>query len=696
MTTQREIVHKKLIVHDTTAERTAYSYSNEDVGDVAVDDETGETFLIVRPAVGSAATAADAAVHVCESVAALRATNGSAASSLAFIPGTAVGGFFRWEADTSTPHDGAMCIAKASGRTGAWIRQYNGVIYPEWFGDVDTDATAAIQAAIDYSRPVDGATPIGRRVHLTKRDYPVSSPIKVYSGTQLEGEGPASKLVARATFSGTGLIIAGTASSTTTTEIESFTIRDLGFDPGVIAGLWAIDLSNIADILHATIDGIWFWTAKGLNLSSYLQFSHITRVTSFGSCDQILWAKGNHNTFAHIDKEGGTGSTSDPYILIEEHALGKSQSNNIRHVLIEQTTSVNKTAIKAVGTYDLTLEDVWVEPTLTDGYAVVLDDCKRFTLRGAQTHMTSTYSKWSLQNGSYGQVVDINSDAEDVPWQDVFSIDDTSMLTCPQVYSRRATNIYPIDSGHRVRVATHIASTRVTTPAAGYSAISRARNVPPENLAANGSFEAGDYRWGKWGGAGSYGATQSFPASEVWDGLMCQFDTFTGASQGIVQSRSISAAQVGRPVTLAALVQLTGNGYVSPHFDGAGVTLDTGCQRVQDSDEWHLMTATVIPTSAGSLEFGVAWRSCDAASVLKIDMLSLIFGDEGVPMHDSYQQIERGGNTIVYGVTAAPASGTWKRGDQAWRSDASSGNPPGWVCTAAGSPGTWTAMANLA
>jgi len=47
-------------------------------------------------------------------------------------------------------------------------------------------------------------------------------------------------------------------------------------------------------------------------------------------------------------------------------------------------------------------------------------------------------------------------------------------------------------------------------------------------------------------------------------------------------------------------------------------------------------------------------------------------------------------------ATAAPTAGTWARGDRVWNTTPSSGGPPGWVCTTAGSPGTWKAMANLA
>jgi hypothetical protein len=54
------------------------------------------------------------------------------------------------------------------------------------------------------------------------------------------------------------------------------------------------------------------------------------------------------------------------------------------------------------------------------------------------------------------------------------------------------------------------------------------------------------------------------------------------------------------------------------------------------------------------------------------------------------------GTNVVLRVTAAPSAGTYKVGDRAWDTDAASGAPMGWVCTVAGSPGTWTAMPNLA
>lgn len=60
-----------------------------------------------------------------------------------------------------------------------------------------------------------------------------------------------------------------------------------------------------------------------------------------------------------------------------------------------------------------------------------------------------------------------------------------------------------------------------------------------------------------------------------------------------------------------------------------------------------------------------------------------------------YSHISATGNVITWG-TAAPTTGAWNVGDQCANSAPAAGGPPGWVCTTAGTPGTWKAMANVA
>lgn len=44
--------------------------------------------------------------------------------------------------------------------------------------------------------------------------------------------------------------------------------------------------------------------------------------------------------------------------------------------------------------------------------------------------------------------------------------------------------------------------------------------------------------------------------------------------------------------------------------------------------------------------------------------------------------------SILY-AAAAPATGTWKQGDVVYNTNPLPGSSVGWICTAAGSPGTW-------
>jgi len=54
-----------------------------------------------------------------------------------------------------------------------------------------------------------------------------------------------------------------------------------------------------------------------------------------------------------------------------------------------------------------------------------------------------------------------------------------------------------------------------------------------------------------------------------------------------------------------------------------------------------------------------------------------------------------GGNKVAHD-NAAPVAGTFAVGDKCWNTIPSAGGTPGWVCTTAGTPGTWKAMANVA
>lgn len=97
-----------------------------------------------------------------------------------------------------------------------------------------------------------------------------------------------------------------------------------------------------------------------------------------------------------------------------------------------------------------------------------------------------------------------------------------------------------------------------------------------------------------------------------------------------------------------------------------------------------------------SADTRVDLTSAGSGSTLWSPQIGVQFSGNG--FRDLYYMNQRGASIRVVYNEAAPTSASfaWLAGDQILKMDPASGASPGWICTASGSPGTWTAMANLA
>ena len=68
--------------------------------------------------------------------------------------------------------------------------------------------------------------------------------------------------------------------------------------------------------------------------------------------------------------------------------------------------------------------------------------------------------------------------------------------------------------------------------------------------------------------------------------------------------------------------------------------------------------------------------------------------DAAIPYKFSVGDFLLGGKRMAMG-TAAPTTGTWAQGDYVRNSSPAVGQPKGWICTVAGTPGTWVSEGNL-
>ena len=68
----------------------------------------------------------------------------------------------------------------------------------------------------------------------------------------------------------------------------------------------------------------------------------------------------------------------------------------------------------------------------------------------------------------------------------------------------------------------------------------------------------------------------------------------------------------------------------------------------------------------------------------------------GVTESNDFIVLGSGDNRITYG-SAAPSTSTWKQGDVCFNTGAASGaTKAGWICTVAGTPGTWKGFGTVA
>jgi hypothetical protein len=280
---------------------------------------------------------------------------------------------------------------------------------------------------------------------------------------------------------------------------------------------------------------------------------------------------------------------------------------------------------------------------------------------------------------------------------DLFEVDGSSLLELRTGSTWNGSDTYLLSSADRMRMGImEVASLRNAIEAGtqvGYVPFNRVRYRSGGNLLVNPSFEAGGYQWNESSGAN---ITAVFEASEVGPGLMATLTFEADGGYSYAQNVTIPTAWVGRPLTFTALVNVAGAGSVAPRVSGCGITATGTYNKASAAEGWQIITHTFVPQESGTLSVGLQLTSMTAAdSEVSIDECALAFGVEAEPSGAKFGSLELGGRTEVL-ASAAPTGGTWKVGDIVWNSAPTAGGTVGWVCTTAGSPGTWKTFGTIA
>lgn len=548
-------------------------------------------------------------------------------------------------------------------------------------GDGVTDDTVAIQAAINSLKPVSGSTPErGGEVFFPTGTYIVTATVETFSAIWLVGEGAGS--VVKTTTAGVAQIFK-LASVDGTGQYRYAGIKNLSFYTR--NATWAIK-STAALVLNCEFNTILLDCTYGISLcdpNTYTQATTITEVVSVGPVEQILILTGNFNTVERIDKEAGTGTSTEPYVHITAPSRGTADGNTLRKILLEGGGSVNKVPLKFTNATGV-LDEYWMEASTTNGYALDLDRSE-IDFTNYSNLSTFALGKFKLRNNSILQMDYFNTQAEDLDWQPFVDADSGSNFYAKAVEGRRGNNVYKVATTGNIRFERYVNETmqRVSLPA-GYSAQSFPNYASGQNLLINPSFEGGAYGWSI-----SSADTPTFAASEVAQGLMFQCTTAGGFTW--LQQVTISSGQIGQPLTLRYVAKVTGSGFLVPYIAG---NAELDFNRVSNGQGWQTITVTYRPSTSGALTFGVWLASVSGSATLYLDEMSLCAGEEGLINPAKFGSFELTQKTFLC-ATAAPTTGTWKVGDRVFNSAPSIGQPKSWVCTVAGTPGTWTSEGNL-
>jgi hypothetical protein len=531
--------------------------------------------------------------------------------------------------------------------------------------------TAAIQDLLDH----DGV--------LRPGTYLIDRPLLLHSGKRMLGTGRDGVLIQTSpSFVGTEIVqIPDTYTSAVTVDSIAFASS--------IPSVAAIRQVGTTWVVNSSFTNIKLLTSRGLMLDSYTQQAIIDNLFSNGTAEQILLLAGNANVVSNLDHEGGGGTTTEALVsLVGIPGGGLSSGNRFTNILIEGTGSVHKTPLALTLADSTVIDTLWLETVNTDGYAMRVDQCGLVEIRQANSSLSAS-QKMKVTNTREVSFGSLNLQGTGAILSDCFEIDSASHMTVRELHTRAGVGGYPV--GYLNQRLTIDRSYNNLVNSQGHVGFSPNSVVDfcGANRLVNPSFESGLFGWY----IADVGATSILVPSPVGTGLALQVTWGSTGSFLLNQSVAISAAQVGTPVTFTALVNCASGpdgSSISILIDGAGLTY-ANYNQVNVGSGWQILTQTVTPQAAGTLSLNL---SAGPSVVMLVDECSLTLGTTSTPNTSSFTAIEINGSTFTTG-TAAPTTGTWKRGDHVSNSAAAVGQPKGWFCTVAGSPGTWISEGNL-
>lgn len=181
----------------------------------------------------------------------------------------------------------------------------------------------------------------------------------------------------------------------------------------------------------------------------------------------------------------------------------------------------------------------------------------------------------------------------------------------------------------------------------------------------------------------------------VTDAAIFAEDDATTGAMTIIANNTIKNPSKHGIKTQGQNFQITGNQFYSIGQDSAGYAITADGATLYAMIDSNTLTQTTGTCTAFVSFVGTSFSETTYGTNMVLPST--------VPLYDFFNS----GNVKLFGVKtngSAPDGGScpfganvaWSVGDTIYKSNPVSGGPPGFVCTTAGTPGTWKAMANLA
>jgi hypothetical protein len=557
-------------------------------------------------------------------------------------------------------------------------------------GDGIADDTAAFQSAVNYlqssaSNWVAINTTNGAALQVPTGTYKITSPVNLYSGVHLIGEGIGTQILIASSFSGTAAF--NLTSSTISPVYSAAGIHSMAFKQEASSTtVWAISQDKVKSVIsiNCYFSELWFYVNYCMDMSVYTQQTIYDRVCSAGNVESFIKHVGNTNTFYHVDKEANVGTGTEPIVYIS------GSGNILQNVLIEGFGAATKTMLFLDGCPTITIDHYHMECNASQ-YGIHIKDCGNVQFRGSM-RLNAPAALMKIENTTAvnAEVLNINSDDNVI--YNMIDIDSASTLYIDTLFSRRGLqkkisvpNIKVQESYvfHGVDATGFFTKTTVID-----------NRLTNQNQFINPSFDSGMYGWNYANFSGTAPTLEEYIDSPFGNKMLhMTFATPTVAT--ITQTFPLSAVDVNIPLTVTAKVKTTA-GSIRIYFSGGGYSTDGAIVNsawiTSITNEWVELVATIIPQSTASLQAGI-W--INNGTDFYLDELSFVKGTQSAPSGTAFRDITLAGNYITY-LSAPPSTGRFEKGDIVFNSAPNAGGIVGWVCVTSGTPGTWKTFGNIA